>query len=347
MHPIFTPVIEEWYRHNGRALPWRETRDAYRIWVSEIILQQTRVEQGRAYYERFVERFPDVKALAEASEDEVLRLWQGLGYYSRARNMHAAAQQVMRAGGTFPSSFAELRQLKGVGDYTAAAIASFAFDEPCAVVDGNVYRVLARFTGEETPIDSTPGKRLFARLAQEMLDIQQPAFYNQAIMDFGALQCTPHTPNCEECPLITSCAAYAASLVDALPVKAHRTHVSDRYLTFVCMQDVQGRIFLQRREGDDIWHGLYQFLLMENDHALSPAEVETSLPKGTLTLLKNNYVHQLSHQRLHTDFYHLQLADTMPSQKGLWVLPDELDRYALPRLLTLLMETSPLPIFHN
>lgn len=338
MHPIFTPAIEEWYNRNGRALPWRETHDAYRIWVSEIILQQTRVEQGRAYYERFVERFPDVQTLAEASEDEVLRLWQGLGYYSRARNLHAAAQQVVSLGGAFPASFAQLRQLKGVGDYTAAAIASFAFGEACAVVDGNVYRVLARFTGEDTPIDSTTGKRLFADLAREMMDASQPALYNQAIMDFGALQCTPHTPNCDACPLVETCAAHAADLVDALPVKAHRTRVSDRFFSYICIQDKEGRILLQRRQEDDIWQGLYHFFLLECDHALTPAEVEQALPKGTLTLLKSNHIHQLSHQRLHTNFYHLLLDGDASSLQGIWTLPADLEHYALPRLLTLLWE---------
>ena len=339
MHPKFTPFILKWYHQNGRSLPWRETHDAYRIWVSEIILQQTRVEQGRAYYERFIERFPSVKELAEASEDEVLHLWQGLGYYSRARNMHTAAQQVMSLGGQFPTKFVELRKLKGVGEYTAAAIASFAFDEPCAVVDGNVYRVLSRFMGEETPIDSTTGRRLFAELAIEMMDSSQPALYNQAIMDFGALQCTPHIPNCDTCPLKETCAAYAANIVDRLPIKAHRTCITDRYLTYICVRDTQGRILLQRRENNDIWRGLYQFFLIEKSQALTPTEVKASLPLGELTLLTKNHIHQLSHQRLHTDFYHLKLAKDTPSLTGFWAKPSELEHYALPRLLTLLWES--------
>ena len=214
----FADKLIVWYEDNKRDLPWRDTKDPYRIWISEIILQQTRVAQGYDYFVRFMERFPDVFTLAQADEDEVMKYWQGLGYYSRARNLHAAARSMAENGG-FPTTYQEVRALKGVGEYTAAAICSFAYDMPYAVVDGNVYRVLSRWMGIETPIDSTQGKKLFAQVAQELMDQKRPALYNQAIMDFGALQCTPASPDCLFCPLADSCLALAKGKVDALPVK--------------------------------------------------------------------------------------------------------------------------------
>ena len=228
------PILIEWYARCGRDLPWRRTCDAYRIWLSEVILQQTRVVQGLDYYERFTERFPTVETLAAASEDEVLKLWQGLGYYSRARNLHAAARDVVtRFGGSFPASFAELRTLPGVGEYTAAAVASIAFDVPVAVVDGNVYRVLARLFDVDMPIDTTAGRRAFAELAQSQIDAARPGLYNQAIMDFGALQCAPAQPRCTDCPLADRCLALAAGSVALRPVKQGRAKVSDRWFHYL------------------------------------------------------------------------------------------------------------------
>lgn len=228
----FSSVLLEWYGIHGRDLPWRRTRDAYRIWLSEIILQQTRVDQGRDYWERFVRRWPTVELLAAATEDEVLREWQGLGYYSRARNLHAAAQQVVAAGG-FPDTVEGLMRLRGVGAYTAAAVASFAYDLPAAVVDGNVYRVLSRYFGIEVPIDSTEGRRLFAAMAQELIPADRAADYNAAVMDFGATQCTPASPDCAMCPLAETCAARAAGRVADLPVKQGRTRVQERHLVYI------------------------------------------------------------------------------------------------------------------
>ena len=255
----FSETLIEWYGANGRDLPWRKTSDPYRIWISEIVLQQTRVAQGMDYFRRFMERFPDVTALAEAPEDEVMRCWQGLGYYSRARNLHEAARSM---NGRFPDTYQGVRALKGVGDYTAAAICSFAYQMPYAVVDGNAYRVLARYWGIDTPIDSTEGKKLFARLAQELLDPRRPALHNQAIMDFGALQCTPQSPACRKCPLADSCQALASGQVDRLPVKRHKTQVTERYFYYIYVR-AGACTYLHKRQGADIWQNLYELPLLE------------------------------------------------------------------------------------
>ena len=240
----FTTTILQWFRENGRDLPWRETRDPYAIWLSEIILQQTRIEQGRPYWERFMRRWPTVQDLAAASEDEVLREWQGLGYYSRARNLYAAAKQIVDRGG-FPSTLAEIRTLKGVGDYTAAAIGSFAFGLPAAVVDGNVYRVLARHYGIATPINTTEGKKEFSALAQSLLpqssslSLQPSALssltsdYNQGLMDFGATFCTPQSPQCPQCPLQETCVAFREGRVSELPVKQRTLKVKERHFSYI------------------------------------------------------------------------------------------------------------------
>ena len=255
----------DWYGVNGRDLPWRRTRDPYRIWLSEVILQQTRIAQGMDYYLRFVARFPDVGALAAADEDEVLKLWQGLGYYSRARNLHAAARQVVeRYGGRFPAAYADVRSLKGVGDYTAAAVCSITYDAPCAVVDGNVYRVLSRLFDLDLAIDTAEGRKAFAALADEQLDRRRPARYNQAIMDFGALQCTPANPSCNDCPLRDECLSLAAGTVAERPVKAGRTRIRPRYLNYLHLE-CGGRIALRRRPEGDIWQGLYDLPAIESD----------------------------------------------------------------------------------
>ena len=226
----FTTTILQWFQANGRTLPWRETRDPYAIWLSEIILQQTRIEQGRPYWQRFMQRWPTVEALANATEDEVLREWQGLGYYSRARNLHTAAQQVVAMGG-FPTTLEGIKALKGVGDYTAAAIGSIAFDLPAAVVDGNVYRVLSRYFGIDTPINTTEGKKEFTALAQSLLATSQASAFNQAMMDFGAIQCTPQNPSCPSCPLAESCVALREGRIDELPVKQKTLKIKERQLT--------------------------------------------------------------------------------------------------------------------
>lgn len=341
----FSRTLLAWYRDNKRELPWRDTRDPYLIWVSEIILQQTRVAQGHDYYARFVRRFPDVRSLAEADEEEVMRYWQGLGYYSRARNLHAAARSM--AGAVFPKTYQSVRALKGVGDYTAAAICSFAYDMPCAVVDGNVYRVLARYLGVDTPIDSTEGKKTFAALAREMLDVNHPADYNQAIMDFGALVCTPQSPTCLLCPLADSCAALASGRVTQLPVKQHKTKQTDRYLNYLFAR-MGDDTLIRKRTGKDIWKNLFELPLLESDRDLSTDEFLASPlladflaghPGAVVRPLQRGVKHVLSHRILHAHFYEVLLpADTAPFDGFLRVPLSGLDSYAWPRLLHAFLE---------
>lgn len=334
-------ILLDWYAREGRDLPWRRTHDPYRIWLSEVILQQTRVAQGMAYYERFTARFPDVASLAAASEDEVLRLWQGLGYYSRARNLLAAAREVVdRFGGTFPRRFDEVRSLRGVGDYTAAAICSAAYDEPCAVVDGNVYRVLSRLFDIDLPIDSTAGRRAFARLAQELLDPSAPGRYNQAIMDFGALQCTPVSPRCETCPMAGRCLALAAGTVAERPVKQGRTRIRDRWFHYLHIT-AGDRVLLCRRNGRDIWQGLYEFPMIETP---APADLSDLLGDPRLIELLGSApwrllrtvalpLHQLSHQRIHARLYRIETPVLTAAAEALAIPASELGEHALPRLL--------------
>ncbi len=342
---MFSSLIP-WYQENGRDLPWRSTTDPYKIWLSEIILQQTRVEQGWDYYLRFIAAFPTVEVLAKASEDEVLRLWQGLGYYSRARNLHHAAQQIVSMG-EFPSTYSEIRKLKGVGDYTAAAIASFAYGLPHAVVDGNVYRVLSRFFTIATPIDTTEGKKHFASLAQEILPIQQAALHNQAMMDLGATVCIPRTPQCEVCPLAHACLSCAEGRAEEFPVKEKRMKVSHRYFTYLIVTD-GNEMLLHRRPEGDIWQGLYEPLLIETPEPLAEQELFTHPlvapllnSQVTLSQIASNIVHKLSHQHLHTDAYLLRTEKLSPIliEKDTRIIPlAELDKYALPRLVTRILE---------
>lgn len=268
---FFAERILNWYKENGRDLPWRHTSDPYKIWVSEIMLQQTRVDQAHDYYIRFLERFPDVDALAAAAGDEVMKYWQGLGYYSRARNMHSAAIHMAAAGG-FPDSYEGVRALKGVGDYTAAAICSFAYGMPYAVVDGNVYRILARWLGVRDPIDSHKGKKLFASFARELLCRECPAEYNQAIMDFGAIQCVPVAPACETCPLSSSCVAFKTHTVDVLPVKKGKGSTIPRFFNYLYIHS-DTHVFLHKRERGDIWQGLYEFPLIETSSELTEEQL--------------------------------------------------------------------------
>lgn len=268
----FSQQIRSWYKIHKRDLPWRDTQNPYIIWLSEIILQQTRVQQGLPYFHRFLEAYPTVEALAQTASEDILKLWEGLGYYSRARNLHAAAKTVAE-NGRFPETYKGLKQLKGVGDYTAAAIASFAYDEPVAVVDGNVNRVIARYLGIHKPINSTEGKKLFKKKAQELLDPSHPAEHNQAIMEFGALHCVPKNPDCKNCPLSHDCSAYSTGQVSLLPVKIKKQKTKTVFLHYLVIDTPQGNTVLKRRPDRGIWAGLYEFPVITADGALLPTEL--------------------------------------------------------------------------
>ncbi len=351
MRPLpLRQTLLDWYAHYGRRLPWRETRDPYRIWVSEIILQQTRIAQGTDYYLRFVERFPDIVSLAAASEDQVLKQWQGLGYYSRARNLHRAAQRLTEQfDGQFPRSYHQIRSLPGIGDYTAAAICSIAYRMPYAVLDGNVYRVLSRYFDLDTPIDTTAGKKLFTRLADEQLDRDRPGDYNQALMDFGALQCTPSLPDCPRCPLLPHCRAQAADTVALRPAKSKHSEPSPRYLHYFHIVSPEGT-WVRRRTEDDIWRGLYEFPRIETPDDL-PAEqmlfdvryealirsAATAEVLETLPPVK----HLLSHRVLHIRFYRVSIPTPGFSLEGYAPATEEdLSHLAFPRPLAAYLERS-------
>lgn len=339
-----------WYAGNKRQLPWRETTDPYRIWISEIILQQTRVAQGLDYFNRFMERFPDVLALADAEEDEVMRYWQGLGYYSRARNLHAAAKEIRdRFGGVFPRRYEDVLSLKGVGEYTAAAICSFAWKLPYAVVDGNVYRVLSRVFGIDTPIDSGAGKKEFAELAQVLIDKKRPDLYNQAIMDFGAIQCTPRTPACLYCPLRDGCMAFSSGRVNELPVKAGKTIVKPRYFNYLHIH-CKGVGLLARREDKDIWRNLYEYPLIETTTAMDFSDLQQldeyrRLMDGVREIQVLRILempkHMLSHRIIHACFYELEVSNFSEKMKSyLQVRDTELEKYAVSRLIELYRENK-------
>lgn len=335
----FSQQLRPWYAAHRRPLPWRETLDPYRIWLSEVILQQTRVGQGLAYYLRFTGRWPSVAALAAASEDEVLKMWQGLGYYSRARNLLVAARQVMKDhGGRFPATHAELVQLKGVGDYTASAIASVCFGRPEAVVDGNVYRVLARCFGIATPIDSAQGRKQFKALATELLDARHPGDHNQAVMELGATVCTPRNPQCGTCPLRSRCTAYSTGTTSELPVKAGRTKTRNRYFNYLHIPAGKG-LYLQQRGAGDIWQGLFELPLIESARPLDRRTLAGVLEKTfgngwSVKEMETRPRHVLSHQQVHSCFWTVipPRSFRVPAE---WkkVPARNLDQYAVPRLV--------------
>ena len=376
--PVFAETLLRWYGENGRDLPWRRTRDPYAIWLSEIILQQTRIAQGMAYWKRFMARFPSVNDLAAASEDEVLRLWEGLGYYSRARNLHAAAKQIVSLGG-FPTTLEGIRALKGVGDYTAAAIGSIAFDLPAAVVDGNVYRVLARYYGIATPVGTTQAKKEFTALAQALLPEDRAAAFNQGMMDFGAIQCTPAAPDCSVCPLAPRCDALRTGRIGLLPVKKAPTPVKTRLLDYIYIR-CNGFTAIRRRGPGDIWQGLWEPLCYErpaesaegdgkarpggnvgadmhpcrwegpacgrgqDDITPGPAPVRADMHpcrwEGPApVLLREGVRHQLTHRLLIADFWLWEPSERPLLPEGyVWIPEAELDRYGKPRLFELLLE---------
>ena len=344
----FTKTIVEWYEENKRELPWRESADPYLIWISEIILQQTRVAQGYDYFLRFIKRFPDVQTLAAADEDEVMKYWQGLGYYSRARNLHAAARQIMNDfGGVFPRTREEVLSLRGIGDYTAAAICSFAYRLSYAAVDGNVFRVLARLFDIDLPIDGGEGKKYFTALAQSLLDERRPDLFNQAMMEFGALQCVPKSPDCESCPLNGKCLGLSARRVERLPVKNGKTVVKPRYFNYLYVHG-QGMTLLSKRMGNDIWRNLYEFPLIETERAvtweeLSGMVVFQELFDGIENIeIVREYVakkHVLSHRVIFPVFYEIRIDSFSRSMgKYLKVPDDRVGEYAVSRLIQSYLE---------
>lgn len=335
----------KWYEANKRELPWRDISDPYRIWISEIILQQTRVNQGLSYYLRFIERFPDVKTLAIANEDEVLKYWQGLGYYSRARNLHKTAQIIAENyKGKFPDSYTDIVQLKGIGAYTAAAVCSFAYNQSYAVVDGNVYRVLSRLFAIETPIDSNKAKKEFSELATNMLDKSKPGIHNQAIMEFGALQCVPVQPDCNACPFQKTCKAYKLDLVEKLPIKASKTKVRERFFNYFLIQ-YQTKIYIQKRTEKDIWQNLYELPLIESNKLFEPEEIGTNdfltnIENIEISSTTSTFKHILSHQRIFARFFSVTVSDKNNYLNQLIEINcNEIDNYAVSRLTSLFLET--------
>ncbi|TVZ56594.1 A/G-specific DNA-adenine glycosylase [Lutibacter sp. Hel_I_33_5] len=308
----FSNTLIYWYLQNDRDLPWRKTKNPYHVWLSEIILQQTRVAQGLPYFLKFMEAFSTVFDLAKAEENTVLKLWQGLGYYSRARNLHFTAKFVANElNGTFPDNYKDLLKLKGIGDYTASAISSICFNEAAAVVDGNVYRVLARYFGIKTAINSSKGVKEFKALAQTLIDPKQPGTFNQAIMDFGALHCKPQNPLCETCPFADSCVAFDKKLIKDLPVKEKKLKVKKRFFNYLVVITDDNKTILSERKGKGIWQGLYQFPLLETKNNIDEKElvnhpefIDLFKEETTISLFnQKEIIHKLSHQHLNTRFW--------------------------------------------
>ncbi|RZN84730.1 MAG: A/G-specific adenine glycosylase [Winogradskyella sp.] len=336
----FSKNVINWYSDNKRDLPWRRTINPYYIWLSEIILQQTQVKQGLPYYESFVKAFPTVFDLAKSDEQNVLKLWQGLGYYSRARNLHYTAKHIVNElDGIFPDNYNEIIKLKGIGDYTASAISSIAFGEVAAVVDGNVYRVLSRFYGIETPINSTKGIKEFKALATKLIDQKQPALFNQAIMEFGAQQCKPKNPYCIVCPLQSGCLAFQKNKISELPVKLKKLKVRNRYFNYLVIIDAKKNTIIEQRTQKGIWQNLYQFPLLETEKSIAISEFKASSSESEF--LKNldfefslynekDVVHKLSHQHLHTKFWIIEV-NYLPEEG---ISTDKIKDYPVPTLIS-------------
>jgi A/G-specific adenine glycosylase len=341
-------ILINWYREHKRELPWRDTNDPYLIWISEVILQQTRVAQGMEYFLRFTARFPDVRSLAGAEEDEVLKYWQGLGYYTRARNLLAAARSVMEDfAGRFPSDYRDIRSLRGIGEYTAAAIVSFAWNQPYPVVDGNVFRVLSRLFAVGTPVDTAQGKKEIGALAASLMNPSRAGLHNQAVMEFGALQCVPANPDCLRCPLQGKCMGYASGAPQSYPVKGHKTRTRLRYFHYLHII-YKGETWLHRRQGKDIWTGLYEFPLIETPE---PADFAALQATGTfrgffsgagemeVSVVLPDIKHVLSHQILHASFYRIEIERPTEALRSYLRIPgDALGDYAFPRLIRIYLD---------
>ncbi len=340
----FSEKILLWYAKNKRELPWRSTSDPYKIWLSEIMLQQTRVAQGIPYYLKFIEHFPTVYELANASEEKILKLWQGLGYYSRARNLHTTAKIVVNDyQGEFPGSYKELIKLKGIGDYTASAIASICFNEAQPVVDGNVYRVLARYFGVDLPINSTAGIKYFKKLAHEVMHVAQIRDYNQGIMEFGAIQCAPKKPYCLHCPINESCVALQKGRTSELPIKINKTKIRKRYFNYIVVKDQNKKALLQQRKAKGIWQNLYEFPLIETESSTGLDSIIKILKKESLyqnitkveEYQSKEIIHKLSHQHLYTKFWIVSLNTELSSGVSI----SELNAYPVPVLIADFIKT--------
>lgn len=347
---IFSAQLINWYRTHKRDLPWRNTKDPYLIWLSEIILQQTRVEQGMPYYLRFSEKYPDIKSFAAASEDEILNLWQGLGYYSRGRNMLKTAQKIMSDHqGIFPHQYKDLITLTGIGEYTAAAISSFSSNEAKAVVDGNVYRLLSRYFGIETPINTGKGKKQFQEIADQLIDDQNAAEYNQAIIEFGALKCKPKNPDCPTCPFQTSCYAFKHQKIHELPVKLKTLKIKERFFYYFLIVK-NGKVLMKRRNNVDIWAGLHDLPLIEHSEELELKELLTHQDfkrwfseDVIIQHISKPIKHILTHQRIFGTFIEISHIneDIVKENNWLWLNINDLENYAQPKLIFAFIKNLP------
>jgi A/G-specific adenine glycosylase len=352
MNNRITLRLLKWYAENKRDLPWRETLDPYAIWLSEIILQQTRIEQGISYYYKFLRKYPDLASLAQASDDEIMKLWQGLGYYSRARNLAHTAREIWHnQKGNFPATAEGLLHLKGIGSYTAAAIASIAFNEPVPVVDGNVLRFIARLFGIEQPVDKKEARAQITSIAQKLMDPANPGRFNQAMMEFGALQCIKHNPECDKCPLSTFCVAFQNNLVQLLPAKSARLKSRNRYFNYLVVI-YNNNIYLRKRLNKDIWESLYEFPLIENSSRSSYEKLVASGDwkrffgpcNARVTHISKEYKHILTHQKIYARFYRMEILDGCAFEPGdyLCIPMETLDMYPVSRLIEKYLEAHAL-----
>jgi A/G-specific adenine glycosylase len=345
----FTRKLIEWYQLNKRQLPWRQSSDPYRIWVSEVILQQTRVDQGLSYYNNFLKKFPDIQALADAGEDEVLKSWQGLGYYSRARNMHAAAQQLVKDhAGRFPENYNDILSLKGIGEYSASAIASIAFNQKYPVIDGNVLRFVSRYFGIDIPVQSGKGRKIVSAKLDELISSREPGTFNEAMMEFGAMVCKPQAPLCSECIFMENCIAFRDGKVKDLPVKLYRAPVEKRFFNYLVILQKENKssfIFINKRRNKDIWKNLYDFPLLETNEEIDLKELQktpvwSQIFKGAkpqLLFQSHPYLHKLSHRELHINFFVFKM-NNFNSDNYSRIRLDELSSYPIPRLIELFLE---------
>ena len=340
---FFTSTLIKWNNtFNTRQMPWKGEKDPYKIWISEIILQQTRVQQGLDYYNRFINAFPDVESLANAPEEKIYKLWEGLGYYSRCKNLIITAKFIHgNLGGIFPKKYENILALKGIGSYTASAIASFAFNKPFAVVDGNVFRILSRFLGEETPINTSKGKKIYTEIAQELLDKKDPAQYNQAIMDFGALICKPSSPLCTECPLHSKCIAFRENKVSLLPVNEKIINLKKRFFNYLIVE-YKCRFYIRKRIEKDIWQNLYEFILIESDSVMDTKSLLknkkfTHIFKEEnfkISNMSQNLSQKLTHQLINGRFFHIKTLKPLKLNENYNLINnEELKSLPLPKFI--------------